>query len=170
MVSYYFGGKEGLLKTIAENIARGIISYVEQFDLEHFGEYIPIFRDFLLFLEDNRNEIRILLTEIGKDYDFFKPIQAAIGGVQDSLTAMISGNGSPPNLLKKQLYLLTDIILGMVFSDFLFDFSQFQDLENREASPDYHRDKIDMIIRILKKVSGEGSSQLYFDSILNGEA
>jgi hypothetical protein len=78
------------------------------------------------------------------------------------------GNNKSGNSLELTLKLkiLIDIILGMIFSDYIFDFSSFQyDIRPGERKI-WREERIEMLIKILRQLSGLDSGKLTFEHIL----
>ncbi len=167
MISYYFGGKEGILENIVLTVTEGFSFFLDQFDLEKIDNLLEIFEQFLQYLENNRPKIKILFSEIGKDYDYLLPIKIKITELQTKLCSFMTNSKGSENsrLLTRKLKILTDIILGMVFSDYIFDFSNFQEGIVEEKNR-WRTERIDMLIKILRQLSGINSGQLSFDPIL----
>ncbi|RKX92840.1 MAG: hypothetical protein DRZ90_13440, partial [Spirochaetes bacterium] len=67
--------------------------------------------------------------------------------------------------LEQKLKIMTDIILGMIFSDYIFDFSSFQDSSPEEKLL-WREDRVQMLMNILKQLSGLNTGQLTFESIM----
>ena len=167
MISYYFGGKDGILKDIVKSVTQGFTSLLDEFDLSDIGATIIALKRFLEYLEDNRQQVKILFSEIGKGYDYLIPVKKKIVELQSKLSKLILGNNKSGNNLEitRKLKIMTDIILGMIFSDYIFDFSNFNDSITKEERSFWQEEKIQMLIKILKQLSGLDSGKLTFESI-----
>lgn len=170
MISYYFGGKEGLLERIINDITDLFASHINNFDLDNLESLIGDFESFLLALERHRAQIKILFAEIGKGHDYLHPLKSKIVELQTKLAGFI---GSPEDesdsLLHRKLQIMTDIILGMIFSDFIFDFSSFQEGIGKREKKLWRNERIKMLIKMLQQISGMDSGQLTFESILTAD-
>lgn len=172
MVSYYFGGKDGLLETIINEIADLFASHINSFDLENLEKLIGDFESFLLALEQRRAQIKILFSEMGKGHNYLLPVKNKIIELQANLAGFIRSPADDisDSLLRRKLHIMTDIILGMIFSDFIIDFSSFQeDIGNREKKL-WREERIRMLIKMLRQISGFDSGRLTFVPILEGDA
>ena len=167
MISYYFGGKNGILRDIVTSVTQGFTSLLDEFDLGDTGATIIALKRFLEYLEDNRPQIKIIFSEMRKGSDYFIPVKERIIELQSKLGKLINGkndSGSNSELTRK-LKIITDIILGMIFSDYIFDFSNFNDSITKEERSFWQEEKIQMLIKILKQLSGLNSGKLTFESI-----
>ena len=167
MISYYFGGKDGILKDIVKNVTEGFTSILSQFDLTDMDITIIVLKRFFEFLENNRPQIKILFSELGKGSDYLIPVKAKISELQVKLGSLILGDNKYNNSSEftRKLKIMTDILLGMILSDYIFDFSSFQDDIHIEEKKLWREDRIEMLIRILKQLSGLDAGKLTFESI-----
>lgn len=167
MISYYFGGKDGILKDIVKNVTEGFTSIISQFELTDMDVTIIVLKRFFEFLESNRPQIKILFSELGKGSDYLVPVKAKIGELQVKLGSLILGDNKSNNSpeFTRKLKIMTDILLGMILSDYIFDFSSFQDDIHIEEKKLWREERIEMLIKILKQLSGLDSGKLTFESI-----
>jgi len=168
MISYYFGGKEGILHDIVKSVTEGFTSLLNEFDLTDMHATMIALKRFLEYLEDNRPQIKILFSEIGKGYDYLIPVKDKIVELQSRLGELVLGNNKSGNslVLARKLKIMTDIILGMIFSDYIFDFSSFNDSVTKEEKKFWQEERIQMLIKILKQLSGLNAGKLTFEPIL----
>ena len=168
MISYYFGGKEGILRDIVKSVTEGFTSLLNEFDLTDMSATMIALKRFLEYLEDNRPQIKILFSEMGKGYDYLNPVKEKIVELQGKLGKLVLGNNKSGNSLEltRKLKIMTDIILGMIFSDYIFDFSSFQDSITKEEKSFWQEERIQMLIKILKQLSGLNTGKLTFEPIL----
>jgi len=168
MISYYFGGKDGILQDIVKSVTMRFTSLLDDFDLSDMGATIIALKRFLEYLEDNRQQIKILFTEMGKGYDYLIPVKEKIVELQSKLGKLVLKNNKSGNSLEltRKLKILTDIILGMIFSDYIFDFSSFNDSITIEEKSFWVEERIQMLIKILKQLSGLNTGKLTFEPIL----
>lgn len=168
MISYYFGGKEGILRDIVKSVTERFTSFLNEFDLTDMNTTMIALKQFLEYLEDNRPQIKILFSEMGKGYDYLIPVKEKIVELQGKLSELILGSNKSGNSLDltRKLKIMTDIILGMIFSDYIFDFSSFNDSITLEEKTFWQEEKIQMLINILKQLSGLNTGKLTFESIL----
>ena len=167
MISYYFGGKDGILKDIVLNVTEGFTSILDEFDLDDITNTISILKRFLEFLENNRPKIKILFSELGKGSEYLLPVKKKITELQEKLSGFIvnkdgAANGSE---LPRKLKIMTDIILGMIFSDYFLDFSSFQESIPKEEKKIWREERIQMLFKILEQLSGINKGKLTFESI-----
>ena len=167
MISYYFGGKDGILKDIVKNVTEGFTSIISQFELTDIDVTMIVLKRFFEFLENNRQQIKVLFSELGKGSDYLIPVKTKISELQVKLGSLILGqnksNNSPE--FTRKLKIMTDILLGMILSDYIFDFSSFQDSVPEEEIKIWREERIEMLIKILKQLSGLDSGKLTFESI-----
>jgi len=168
MISYYFGGKDGILRDIVKSVTRGFTSLLDEFDLSDMGATINALKRFLEYLEDNRQQVKILFSEMGKGSDYLIPVKEKIVELQSKLGKLVLGNDKSGNNLEltRKLKIMTDIILGMIFSDYIFDFSNFNDSSTKEEKTFWQEERIQMLIKILKQLSGLNTGKLTFEPIL----
>jgi len=168
MISYYFGGKEGILDDIVKSVTEGFTSLLSEFELTDMHATMIALKRFLEYLEDNRPQIKILFSEIGKGYDYLIPVKDKIVELQSRLGELVLGNNKSGNslVLARKLKIMTDIILGMIFSDYIFDFSSFNDSVTKEEKKFWQEERIQMLIKILKQLSGLNAGKLTFEPIL----
>ena len=168
MISYYFGGKSGILKDIVKSVTEGFTSLLSQFDLTDIDASMIVLKKFLEYLEDNRQQIKILFSEIGKGSDYLIPVKEKITELQTKLGNLITGRNNFGNNseLTRKLKILTDILLGMIFSDYIFDFSSFNESITIEEKSFRAEDRIQMLIKIIKQLSGLNTGKLSFEPIL----
>lgn len=168
MISYYFGGKSGILKDIVKSVTEGFTSLLSQFDLTDIEASMIVLKKFLEYLEDNRQQIKILFSEIGKGSDYLIPVKEKITELQTKLGNLITGRNNFGNNseLTRKLKILTDILLGMIFSDYIFDFSSFNESITIEEKSFRAEDRIQMLIKIIKQLSGLNTGKLTFEPIL----
>ena len=168
MISYYFGGKEGILRDIVKSVTEGFTVLLNEFDLTDMSATMIALKRFLEYLEDNRPQIKILFSEIGKGYDYLIPVKDKIVELQSRLGELVLGNNKSGNSLElaRKLKIMTDIILGMIFSDYIFDFSNFNDNITKEEKSFWQEERIQMMIKILKQLSGLNTGKLTFEPIL----
>ena len=168
MISYYFGGKDGILRDIVKSVTRGFTSLLNEFDLTDMSATMIALKRFLEYLEDNRPQIKILFSEMGKGYDYLNPVKEKIVELQGKLGKLVLGNNKSGNSLEltRKLKIMTDIILGMIFSDYIFDFSSFNDSITKEEKSFWQEERIQMLIKILKQLSGLNTGKLTFEPIL----
>ena len=168
MISYYFGGKDGILRDIVKGATEGFSSLRNEFDLTDMDATMIALKRFLEYLEDNRLQIKILFSEMGKGYDYLNPVKEKIVELQGKLGKLVLGNNKSGNSLEltRKLKIMTDIILGMIFSDYIFDFSSFQDSITKEEKSFWQEERIQMLIKILKQLSGLNTGKLTFEPIL----
>ncbi|MEA1910500.1 MAG: TetR family transcriptional regulator, partial [Spirochaetota bacterium] len=167
MISYYFGGKSGILKYIVKNVTEGFASILSQFELTDVDAIMIVLKRFLEYLEDNRPQIKILFSEMGKGSDYIIPVKEQIIELQVKLGNLTTGRNNSGNNseLTRKLKILTDILLGVILSDYIFDFSSFQGDIHKEEKKLWREDRIEMLIKILKQLSGLDSGELTFESI-----
>ena len=167
MISYYFGGKDGILRDIVINVTEGFTSILGQFELKDMDVTMIVLKRFFEFLESNRPQIKILFSELGKGSAYLVPVREKITELQFKLGNLILGrsksNNSPE--FTRKLKIMTDILLGMILSDYIFDFSSFQDDIHKEEKKLWREERIEMLIKILKQLSGLDSGELTFESI-----
>ncbi len=168
MISYYFGGKEGILRDIVKSVTEGFTVLLNEFDLTDMSATMIALKRFLEYLEDNRPQIKILFSEIGKGYDYLIPVKDKIVELQSRLGELVLGNNKSGNSLElaRKLKIMTDIILGMIFSDYIFDFSNFNDNITKEEKSFWQEERIQMMIKIFKQLSGLNTGKLTFEPIL----
>jgi len=92
MISYYFGGKEGILRDIVKSVTEGFTVLLNEFDLTDMSATMIALKRFLEYLEDNRPQIKILFSEIGKGYDYLIPVKDKIVELQSRLGELVLGN------------------------------------------------------------------------------
>ncbi len=167
MISYYFGGKDGILKEIVKGIAEGLSSLLSQFDLNDMAVTMDVLKRLLSYLENHRSQIKILFNEMGKESNYFSPVKKEIKELQSKLSKLILSKNHSSDVieLEQKLKIMTDIILGMIFSDYIFDFSSFQDSSPEEKLL-WREDRVQMLMNILKQLSGLNTGQLTFESIM----
>lgn len=167
MISYYFGGKDGILKDIVKDVTEGFTSILDEFDLTDMSLTMIVLKRFFNFLENNRSQIKILFSELGKGSDYLIPVKAKISELQIKLGSLLLGDNKSNNSSEftRKLKIMTDILLGMILSDYIFDFSNFQDDIHIEEKKLWREDRIEMLIRILKQLSGLDAGKLTFESI-----
>ena len=167
MISYYFGGKDGILKGIVKSVTVGFTSLLNQFELTDIDTTIIVLKHFFQFLENSRPQIKIIFSELTKGSDFLIPIKAQINELQVKLGNFILGNNKPNNSSEftRKLKIMTDILLGMIFSDYIYDFSSFQNDIDIEGKKHWREERVDMLIKILKQLTGYSSGKLTFESI-----
>lgn len=168
MISYYFGGKEGLLEKIVLDVAEGFTSYIDQFDLENIDELLILFEQFLKYLDTKRSHVKILFSEMGKDYASLRPIKFRIKQLQKKLISFvpIDQNSELDSQLERKIQVMTDIILGMIFSDYIFDFSSFQEGLNTKEKEIWREERIKMLIRMLQQIAGIDSGKINIGAII----
>jgi len=168
MISYYFGGKDGILRDIVKSVTEGFTSLLNEFDLTDMSATMIALKRFLEYLEDNRLQIKILFSEMGKGYDYLIPVKEKIVELQSKLGKLVLRNNKSGNSLEltRKLKIMTDIILGMIFSDYIFDFSSFNDSITKEERSFWQEERIQMLIKILKQLSGLNTGKLTFEPIL----
>jgi len=167
MISYYFGGKDGILKEIVKGIAEGLSSLLSQFDLNDMAVTMDVLKRLLNYLENHRSQIKILFNEMGKESNYFSPVKKEIKELQSKLSKLILSKNYSSDVieLEQKLKIMTDIILGMIFSDYIFDFSSFQDSSPEEKLL-WREDRLQMLMKILKQLSGFNTGQVTFESIV----
>ena len=167
MISYYFGGKGGILENIAKNFIKGVTLLLSQIELTDLPATMNALKKFLEYLEDNRPQIKIIFSEMRKGSDYFIPVKKIIVELQSKLGKLVLGNNKSDNNLEipRKLKIMTDIILGMIFSDYIFDFSNFNDSSTKEERSFWQEERMQMLIKILKQLSGLDSGKLTFESI-----
>jgi len=167
MISYYFGGKGGILENIAKNFIKGVTLLLSQIELTDLPATMNALKKFLEYLEDNRPQIKIIFSEMRKGSDYFIPVKKKIVELQSKLGKLVLGNNKSDNNLEipRKLKIMTDIILGMIFSDYIFDFSNFNDSSTKEERSFWQEERMQMLIKILKQLSGLDSGKLTFESI-----
>jgi AcrR family transcriptional regulator len=167
MISYYFGGKGGILKEIEISVTEGFTSILNQFELEDLEVTMIVLKRFFGFLESKRPQIKILFSELGKGSSYLIPVKEKITELQVKLGSLILGqkksNNSP--VFTRKLKIMTDILLGMILSDYIFDFSSFQEDIHKEEKKLWREERIEMLIKILKQLSGLDSGKLTFESM-----
>ena len=168
MISYYFGGKDGILQNIVQDITEGFSSLLNRFDFDNSEGTIIVLSDFLVYLENNRPQIKILFSELGKGSEYFSPIKKKIAELQNKLSSFVmnkdlSGNSSELTL---KLKVMTDILLGMIFSDYILDFSSFQDGVPEKKKELWREERGRMLIKMIEQLLGMNSGKLTFDTIL----
>ncbi len=168
MISYYFGGKDGILENIAEDITEGFAFILDSFDFDNPEGTIIVLRKFFEYLENNRPQIKILFFELGKGSEYFTPIKKKLAELQNKLSSFVmnkdlSGNSSELTL---KLKVMTDILLGMIFSDYIFDFSSFQDGALEKENELWRKERGKMLIKMFEQLSGTNLGKLTFESIL----
>jgi len=167
MISYYFGGKDGILREIVKGIAEGLSSLLSQFDLNDMAVTMDVLKRLLNYLENHRSQIKILFNEMGKESNYFSPVKKEIKELQSKLSKLILSKNYSSDVieLEQKLKIMTDIILGMIFSDYIFDFSSFQDSSPEEKLL-WREDRLQMLMKILKQLSGFNTGQVTFESIV----
>jgi len=167
MISYYFGGKDGILREIVKGIAEGLSSLLSQFDLNDMAVTMDVLKRLLNYLENHRSQIKILFNEMGKESNYFSPVKKEIKELQSKLSKLILSKNHSSDVieLEQKLKIMTDIILGMIFSDYIFDFSSFQDSSPEEKLL-WREDRLQMLMKILKQLSGFNTGQVTFESIV----
>ncbi len=167
MISYYFGGKDGILKDIETSVTEGFTSILSQFELEDPDVTMIVLKRFFEFLESKRPQIKILFSELGKGSSYLIPVKEKITELQVKLGSLILGqkksNNSPA--FTRKLKIMTDILLGLILSDYIFDFSSFQEDIHKEEKKLWREERIEMLIKILKQLSGLDSGKLTFESM-----
>ena len=168
MISYYFGGKDGILRNIVKNVTVGFNSLLNEFELTDISATMIALKHFLEYLEDNRLQIKILFSEMGKEYDYIIPVKTKIVELQGELCKLVLRNNKSDNSLEltRKLKIMTDIILGMIFSDYIFDFSSFNNSFTKEEKSFWVDERIQMLIKIIKQLSGLNTGKLTFESVL----
>lgn len=168
MISYYFGGKDGILHDIVISVSEGFTTLLDEFDLDDMGATLIAVKRFLEYLEDNRPKIKILFSEIGKGSAYLVPVKEKIMELQLKLSYLITGrnNSGDSSELSRKLKILTDILLGMIFSDYIFNFSSFQDDIHKEEKKLWREERIEMLIKILKQLTGLNTGKLTLEQIL----
>jgi AcrR family transcriptional regulator len=167
MISYYFGGKDGILRHIVTSVTEELSSLLSQLDLEDVNIAFSVLDKLLICLETHRSQIKILFSELGKDNSYITPVTEEIGKLQAKLRLLTLGknNTSKVSELEENIKILTDIMLGMIFSDYVFDFSSFQVSTQEEIL--FRREKrVHMLKNILKQLSGYNTGNLTFESIM----
>jgi hypothetical protein len=164
MISYYFGGKDGILRDIVKSVLEGFTSLLNEFDLSDMSATMIALKRFLEYLEENRSQIKILFSEMGKGSDYLIPVKKTIKELQIKLGNLITDKNNS-NLTRK-LKIMTNILLGMIFSDYIFDFSSFNDNITKEEESFWQEERIQMLIKILKQLSGLNTGKLTFESII----
>ena len=167
MISYYFGGKDGILKEIVKGITEGFSSLLGQFDLDDMNDTMNAMKRLLNYIEIHRPQIKILFSEMGKKNNFLSPVKKEIKELQNKLGIIILKRSNTNNIseLERKIKILTDIILGMIFSDYILDFSSFQDSSVKEKKI-WREARAKMLINILKQLSGDNSGNLTFGTII----
>ncbi|MCK5155236.1 MAG: TetR/AcrR family transcriptional regulator [Spirochaetales bacterium] len=167
MISYYFGSKDGILRDIVKNITEGFTSLLSKFNFDDINATMNVLKQFLEYLENNRPQIKILFSEIGKGYDYLIPVKEKITELQGKLGSLILGNKnfSSNSELSRKLKIMTDILLGMILSDYIFDFSSFYNNIPEKEKSLWREERIQMLIKILKQLSGVDSGKLTFEPI-----
>jgi AcrR family transcriptional regulator len=167
MISYYFGGKDGILKDIVLNVTEGFTSILDEFDLDDITKTISILKRFLEYLENNRPKIKILISELGKGSEYLLPVKKKITELQEKLSGFIVNKDGAANSseLAHKLKIMTDIILGMIFSDYVLDLSSFQESIPQEERKKWREERIQMLLKILEQLSGINTGKLTFESI-----
>ncbi|ADK82199.1 TetR/AcrR family transcriptional regulator [Sediminispirochaeta smaragdinae] len=168
MISYYFGGKDGILKEIVNRITEGFTSIINKLDFKDVHKTIDMLNHFFDFLEDNRSKIKIVFTELGKEVEYLTPIKNEIIKFQNSLYNLIQNRKKfdDSSVLSRKIKILTDILLGLIFSDYLFDFSSFQDERTEQEKLSWRTERIEMVMKILLQISGLEKGALSFETIL----
>ncbi|MCK5344702.1 MAG: TetR/AcrR family transcriptional regulator, partial [Candidatus Heimdallarchaeota archaeon] len=123
MISYYFSGKDGILREIVKDIADGFSSLLSQFDLNDMSVTMDILKRLLRYVENHRPQIKILFFEMGKRNDYLTPVKKEIKELQTKLGILILSKNNTSNIseLERKLKIMTDIMLGMIFSDYILD-------------------------------------------------
>lgn len=167
MISYYFSGKDGILREIVKDIADGFSSLLSQFDLNDMSVTMDILKRLLRYVENHRPQIKILFFEMGKRNDYLTPVKKEIKELQTKLGILILSKNNTSNIseLERKLKIMTDIMLGMIFSDYILDFSSFQD-SSPEEKIIWREERVQMLINILKQLSGFNTGNLTFESII----
>lgn len=167
MISYYFGGKDGILRNIVKNVTEGFTSLLDEFDLTDIGATMIALKRFLDYLENNRPQIKILFFEMGKGYDYLIPVKGKIVELQGKLGKLVLENNKSGNSMElaRKLRIVTDIILGIIFSDYILDFSSFNDSITKEDKSFRQEERIQILINILKQLSGFNTGKLTFEPI-----
>jgi AcrR family transcriptional regulator len=166
MISYYFGGKNGILQEIVSDFSEGINPFLDKLDLDNIEKSIKDFRQLLEYLEEKRLQVKILFSEIGKGSDQLSPIKKKISELQNRVSQIILGRkeSTTSSVFNRKLKIVTDIMLGMIFSDFTLDLSSFQEISDADRQS-WREERLEMIIRILQQISGISSGKLTFDTI-----
>ncbi len=142
-------------------------SILSQFELTDIDATMIALKRLFEFLESNRPQIKILFSELGKGSDYLTPVKAKISELQVKLGSLIpdqnKSNNSPD--ITRKLKIITDILLGMILSDYIFDFPSFQDDIHKEERKIWREDRIEMLIKILRQLSGLNTGKLTFQSV-----
>jgi len=167
MVSYYFGGKGGILENIIKNFIKALTLLLSQIEVTNLPATMNALKKFLEYLEDNRPQIKIIFSEMKKGSDYFIPVKEKIVELENKLGKLVLRNNKSDNNLgiPQKLKIMTDIILEMFFSDYILDFSSFNDTITKEEKSFWQEERIQMILNIIKQLSGLNSRKLTFESI-----
>lgn len=167
MISYYFGGKDGILREIVNGIAGEFSSLLSQFNFNDMNVTMYVIEQLLKYFENHRSQIKILFSEMGKENDYLSSVKKEINELQAKLGILISSKSKTSNIsyLERKLRIMTDIILGMIFSDYILDFSSFQE-NSPEEKKSWREERVQMLISILKQLSGFNTGNLTFDTII----
>ncbi len=167
MVSYYFGGKGGILENIIKNFIKALTLLLSQIEVTNLPATMNALKKFLEYLEDNRPQIKIIFSEMKKGSDYFIPVKEKIVELENKLGKLVLRNNKSDNNLgiPQKLKIMTDIILEMFFSDYILDFSSFNDTITKEEKSFWQEERIQMILNIIKQLSGLNSRKLTFESM-----
>lgn len=162
MISYYFGGKEGILQFIMANMTKQLSFYLDQLDLESVENFQSFLRTIMDFLDSNRNEFKILFSEIGKGNDLLIPLKEKISDMQNKFSLIVIDNKNRPDnsLISRKMKIITDIVIGMIFSNYIFDFSNFQKDFNKEDQEKWREERTEMVLKIIENLSGIDAGKL----------
>ncbi|RKX93981.1 MAG: hypothetical protein DRP59_01430 [Spirochaetes bacterium] len=168
MISYYFGGKDGILENITKNLIKGFTLLLDQIEFTDITVTMGVLKKFLEYLEDNRPQIKIIFSEMGKGSDCFIPVKEKIIELQTKLGELINVDNNSINNseLSCKLKVLTDILLGMIFSDYIFDFSGLNDSITKKEKSLWQEERRQMLLNILTQLSGLNTGKLSFESII----
>jgi AcrR family transcriptional regulator len=127
MVSYYFGGKEGILEDIIETTIDGISQILDPvftgIESSDISETVKsLITKILVYLDNKQEEIKILFTEMGKKHQAFSALETKLRDILGRIFPLITtGTGLMNPEHEKRLFITAEIWMGMLFSGYMLD-------------------------------------------------
>jgi AcrR family transcriptional regulator len=150
MISYYFQGKQGIMKAILQNVVDDFNELiVEELPLEDNVELLAQLEKLLTFLSEHSNEIIILLDRFNRNIEELDLVFPVIEKQMKTIIRYLSEvGGLPQEESTEGALLLVEMWGGMIFSDHLLNLTEVmgEEIASSKAELNKKRQKILLLI------------------------